>query len=146
MKSRKYRYMEHTADVEYIAYGRTMDECFTNALMALFDTISYKRKISLSRSKTLEFSIKDKARTIEDLLWYTLQDAVTIMDSKGVFGYNVAELKVKEGKGSYSISAKIKGKTKEDRTSKLDVKGVSKYNLKIKKSKGLIKASVVLDV
>src|SRR5271155_1460380 len=91
-----YKYLEHTADVEFVAYGKDMEECFKNAIMALFDTVSYVRAVKLSKPKKVTFLIKDKARTPEDLLWYTLQDAVSITDSKSLFGYDVAKLKIKE--------------------------------------------------
>ncbi len=147
MPSRKrYEYVGHMADVEFIAYGKDDEECFRNAMLALFDTISYKRKLALSKSRVITFAIKDRAKTIEDLLWYMLQDAVSIMDSKRLFGYDVADLKLNEGKGIYTINASIKAKARNAGASKLDVKGVSRYDLKIKRKKSVVEASVVLDV
>ncbi len=147
MGARKpFKYVNHMADVEYIAHGKDVEECFTNALMAMFDTISYKSRVSNSKSANVFINIKDKAKNIEDLLWYTLQDTLSMTDSKGLFAYKVSDLKINESNGSCRINARICAKAKEDRAIKLDVKGVARYNLWIKKKKDGTYASVVLDV
>ena len=145
-KQQPYRYLEHTADVEFVAYGQSTEVCFSNALMALFDTISYKNKVVASKGKVVTISVKDKAKNIEDLLWYMLQDAVSIADSKSLFAYRVQSLKISKSKGGYAIDAKISAKARVERASKLDVKGVSRYNLKVKEMKKGTEATVVLDV
>ncbi|MDE1871094.1 MAG: archease [Candidatus Micrarchaeota archaeon] len=144
--SKKYRFVEHTADVEYIAYGVSVESCFRNALLGMFDTISYTDKASASRSKEESFVVKDSASSIEDLLWYSLQDALSVADSSGIFAYRVSKLRIGRDGGSFSISMTIHGKRKSSAASKLDVKGVSRYNLGIKRAKGGISATVVLDV
>jgi SHS2 domain-containing protein len=141
-----YRFVEHTADVEYIASGMDAESCFSNALMAMFDTISYTKKVSSSRSKSVTIAVKDKAKNIEDLLWYALQDTLSISESKALFAYAIKNIKIVEGKSGYSIKLQIYAKQKEDRMSKLDVKGVSRYNLGVKVTKKGMKATVVLDV
>ncbi len=147
MHSKKqYRFVEHTADVEFVASGKNAEDCFRNALMAMFDTMCYTDKVSSLKSKTITFLVKDRANNIEDLLWYSLQDTLSISDSKRIFAYKASSIKIKEGSKSYSISMKIYGKPKTDKISKLDVKGVSRYNLGIRKTKRGIEATVVLDV
>ena len=145
-RRKKYIYVDHTADVEYIAYGRSIEECFGNAMLALFDTASYVGKVRRSRSKKFSFTIRDRAKTLKELLWYSLQDAVSITDSRRIFGYKVESLKIRKVDGYYSINASVSGKAVEERTSKLSVKGVSRYNLWIKERKQGFEASIVLDV
>ena len=146
MRKEPYRYVEHTADVEYIAFGGDMEKCFANALMAMFDTMTYKSKVSSSKAGGISFLVKDKAKSKEDLLWYLLQDTLSISDSKGIFPFKVQKLKIMEDKGNYKIEAKILAKPKEPVASKLDVKGVSRYNLSVRKARDGIEAVVVLDV
>lgn len=141
----RYKFVGHTADVEYVAYGKTIEECFRNSLIALFDTIAYLKQVRSSKSPIKLFAIKDKARSLEDLLWYALQDSVSLTDSKGLFAYGMKRLKITESNG-YKIDAIILAKAREDRLSKLDVKGVSKYNLKVRRAKEGFEATVVLDV
>ncbi|MGI0100554.1 MAG: archease [Candidatus Micrarchaeaceae archaeon] len=141
-----YRFMEHTADVEYVATGRDVEACFSNALMAMFETISYTDRVAMSRSKRIVFKVKDAASNYGDLLWYTLQDSLSEADSKGLFAYKAASIKITGSEGAYKIAASICSRRKSDETAKLDVKGVSRYNLSVKRSKGSIEARVVLDV
>ena len=141
-----YKYLEHTADVEYVARGKSIEECFANALMAMFDTQSYLGKVSSSKAKGATIEVKDKASTIQDLLWYTLQDALSLSDSRAVFPYKVSSIKISKKGKSYAIYAKMLAKEREDGTSKLDIKGVARYNLSLKQNAGGFEANVVLDV
>jgi SHS2 domain-containing protein len=143
---KNYKYLEHMADVEYVAYGKSLEECFKNALMAMFDTISYINKVEISKSKKVTIVVKDKARNTEDLLWYALQDTLSILDSKSLFAYKVAGIKITQDKGSYKINASVYAKDRLDAHTKLDVKGVARYNLKIKETAKGFEGNVVLDV
>lgn len=143
---RRYKFVEHTADVEFIAFGKDNESCFKNALMAMFDTMSYIDKVVSSKSKNVAIIIKDKAKNIEDLLWYALQDTLSITDANSIFAYKISSLKIKESNGLYTINIRIYGKNKADNLSKLDVKGVSRYNLGIKRTAKGVEATAVLDV
>ena len=141
-----YRYMGHTADVEFLAYGSTLEISFKNALMALFETIAYTKKVSESPSKTHTFALKVKAKSEEELLCYTLQDAISIMDSDSIFAYKVTKLKIRKTEKGYALTASVLTKSRTDRDSKLEIKGVSMYDLKIEKKKGRFTSRVVVDV
>lgn len=143
--ARKFKYVEHTADVEFIAFGKSTNELFSNALYALFDVIAYTKALEKSEGKIIEIRIKEKARSLEDLLWYVLQDALSEVESMSAFAYAVDEIKIKELKGTFSCSALISAKEKVDKYSKLAVKGISKYDMAIKKGE-ILEARVVVDV
>lgn len=143
--SERYKFIEHTADVEFIAYGKTIEELFENALAALFDTMADIKKIEKSKSRTETFRINEMARTLDDLLWFVLQDALSISDAEGLYGYGVKKLNMLSS-GDYVIDLVANARKKEQKLSKLDVKGVSKFDLKIVKTRGGFEASVVLDV
>lgn len=141
-----YRYISHTADVEFLAYGGTLENSFKNALLALFDTISYAGKVSKGSSKTRVFTLREKAKSAEELLWYTLQDALSILDSESLFAYRVSGLRIRKVKTHYTLIAKVYAKNRKDEDSKLDVKGVSMYDLKIERKNGRFVARVAADV
>ena len=141
-----YRYMGHTADVEFLAYGSTLEISFKNALMALFETIAYTKKVSKSESKTQSFALKVKAKSEEELLWYVLQDAISMMGAESLFAYKVMKLKIRKIGKRYALTAKVLAKSRTDRDSKLEIKGVSMYDLKIEKKKGRFTSRVVVDV
>jgi len=146
-KAAGYKYVNHIADVEYIAHGKTLDALFGSAMLALFDTIADLKKISKGKKERKVIKISDKAHTLEDLLWYVLQDALSVADSKGIFLYNIKSIKITKGKnGEFRAKAKVIGIEKEQAYAKLDAKGVSRYDLKIEKKGTMYEASVVLDV
>ena len=144
--SRKYDFIDHTADVEFKAYGKSHEELFKNALLALFDTISDTKKLSKSKAKKKTFTIDENARTEQDLLWFTLQDALSISDAEGLYGYSVRRIRISVSEGEYNIKTVINAKKKDQKLSKFDVKGVSQFDMGIEEENGGIVASVVLDV
>jgi len=146
-KTHGYKYVEHIADVEFIASGKTLDLLFKYALLALFDTSADLKKISNSKKPRKVIQISDSAHTLEDLLWYVLQDALSAADSEGIFLCTVKGIKITKGKnGEFKAKARVVGVEKEQAYAKLDAKGVSRYDLKIEKKGAIYKASVVLDV
>ena len=95
----RYKFVDHIADVEFIAYGRTEEELFSNALAALFETIADTGSLSRSDGRRVRVTVKEEADSLEDLLWYTLQHTLSITESRRVFAYEVAEIKIREEGG-----------------------------------------------
>lgn len=141
----RYKFVDHMADVEFIAYGKTMEELFSNALAALFETSADTAALSKAEERKVKVTVKEKADSLEDLLWYTLQHTLSITESRRVFAYEVAALRIEELDGKVSCELKAYAKEKKDRYSKLAVKGISKYGLKITKGE-MNEATVVVDV
>ncbi len=139
-----YRFIDHTADVEFIAHGKTLEETFRNALLALFGTVADTKKLSKSKTPEKKLVIKERAETLEDLLWFVLQDALSNADARGLF-FHDAKLRIVQNH-TYEIRAECAGRKKEQNLAKLDVKGVSKFDLKVRKLRNGYEASVVLDV
>ncbi|MDE1868425.1 MAG: archease [Candidatus Micrarchaeota archaeon] len=141
-----FRYIEHTADIEFIASGKSLEDTFRNALLALFDTQSDTKKLSKSKGKKKVFTIRDEAPKLEELLWRALQDTLSLTDSEARFGYDASGLKITEKKNGYAFNCRVTTKPQSVELSKLDVKGIAKYDLKVEKKRDGYSASVVLDV
>jgi SHS2 domain-containing protein len=141
-----YRYVNHTADVEFVASGATLECAFKNALLALFDTLSYTKKVSKSDVKTQKFTLKVKAETVDKLLWYALQDAISLLGMKCLFAYKTTGLHIIHKNSDYFLVTQIHAKARRDEDSKLDVKGVSLYDLKVEKKGRKFFARAVVDV
>lgn len=144
--AKKYKYVEHTADIEFVAYGKNLEELFKNALLALFDTTADIKKLSASKTKVATLPINDKARTVDDLLWFALQDALSVADAERVFGFDVKKVKISGEEGEYAINASISAKKIDQKFAKFNVKGVSKFDMNIVETPRGFEASVVLDV
>ncbi len=130
-----YRYIEHTADVEFVAYGDTPEDLFENALLAMFNTVADIRKLAAHKSKASKFEIRAKGDNTEDLVWETLQSALSISEAKGVFAYKVEKPLYKTMHNSKCLfSAICSAKAKDQRFAKLEVKGVSRFDLKFREA------------
>jgi SHS2 domain-containing protein len=141
----RFKFVDHTADIEFIAYGRTEAALFTNALTALFETVADTKALRKAKTKTVRLKIDEKAEKLDELLWYTMQYALSYAESKGVFGYDVASMVVKEKDGVFSCRAEVHAKHKRDEYSRLAAKGIARYEMDVKKGK-VMEARVVIDV
>lgn len=146
----KYKYVDHTADVEFNAFGTNINQLFKNSELALFNIIGDLDKIRNSKLKINEIIIKEFAIDLEDLLWQTLQKSLSILDAKDQFGYNIIKVNIKKSNKNtnrkYCLTLIIKSKERTEKYFELEAKGVSKYNLKITKINNKFISNVVVDV
>jgi SHS2 domain-containing protein len=147
MTSKKgYKYVSHTADVEFVAFGGTIETAFGNAALALFDTIADIKALKKDTGRVYRIKINISANNIEDLLWKMLQYCLSASDSKGLFCYELSKPKIKKNLSKFALSATAFGKKKNVEASELEVKGISKYRLKIARRNNRFRISVVVDV
>ena len=141
-----YGFRSHTADVELVAHGKTLDDAFANAALALFDTSADIAALSKMKSPSKKIKVKDKSSTLEELLWVMLQDALSIADAHSLYCYKVNSMKIKESGKAYSVAAEFSARKADQEHSVIYVKGVSRFDLKVARRKGLFTVRAVLDV
>ncbi len=154
MRGKKYEYVDHTADIEFNAFGGSAEEAFKNSALALFDIISDIKKVKTEKSRTYKIIIKEEAYTLENLLWQFLQSCLSILDAKDRFGFDIYLLKIKIIPGrntKYALSSVVLSKKRTGQYFKLEVKGISKYALKVSNKKKTAKTNffsttVVVDI
>lgn len=146
MSDRGYRFRNHTADVELVAHGKSMEEAFSNAALALFDTSADIDALARAGGRTLHLKVKDSASTPTDLLWVMLQDILSLADSKGVYCYKVGSMSILQSEGRYLLRADFLGRRESPKYSAIYVKGVSRFDLRVTKKGGKVLARAVLDV
>ena len=146
----RYRFMPHTADVRFLAYGDDMAQMLENSILAMFDTQADIRAIGKDveagklASKTIEVS--ENASSERDLLWYILQRVLSELDAIGAYGYGVERIAVVRSEEGFGVSAKILYIDEKVKYSRIYVKGVSGYTLEVKKIGGRYRSSVVIDI
>ncbi len=147
MPGRKgYSFTNHTADVELVARGKTLEEAFRNAALAMFDTSADIAALTRLKGGAKRLNIRERASTLEDLLWAMLQGALSIADAKGVYCYKVDRMLIKESKGGYTIDAQFSARGEKPEYSIIYVKGVSRFDMRVGKTKNGFTARAVLDV
>ncbi len=75
---KRYRILEHTADIGLIAYGATMAEAFVNAAYGLFSIIAELRSVKEVESRKLEISEGNP----DDLLFQWLNSLIYFFDTE----------------------------------------------------------------
>ena len=56
MAMKRFEFIEHTADVGLVAYGKTLAEAFANAAYGMFSIIAGLKTVKETESRTLEIS------------------------------------------------------------------------------------------
>ncbi len=138
-----YEYFDHTADVGIYAYGKTIEELFVNAALALSDQMVNIAHLSSSMVKTLSLS----ATSEEKLLYDFLEEIVYLKDSENIL-FSDFKLKIKKEKGHVSLIATLKGDPINPKKQELrnDVKAITMHLFTIEKINEGYKATVIIDI
>ena len=72
----KFKFLEHTADIKFQAYGKGIEECFVNSAYALKEIITSDRLNPLIKKK-----IKIKGKDLQNLLYKFLEEFLFLVDT-----------------------------------------------------------------
>jgi len=130
-----------TADVAFIAYGKDINELFSNAANAMFEVITDSKKIKPKIIKRIEV----KGNDFESLMFNWLNELLFFVD-KDNFLFSSFEVKIDMKKlllKSNCKGEKIDLKKHEIKTA---VKAATMHLMKIEKVKDIWKTKVILDI
>ena len=116
----KFKFLPHTADRKFQAFGKTLEEVFKNSALALFNII-YDKKISENK----KFKISVKGKDLESLMYNFLEEFLVLIDSKNFLPSKITNLKFDTLKNTPRRGMKIQNR-------KFCIKGINKKNFKIK--------------
>lgn len=135
----KYKFLSHTADAKFQAFGRTIEEAFENSALALKETIS-KLKIKEKQEKKIGVNGRD----FESLLYNFLEEFLYFLDAEDFLPSKIKNIKIDKTK--FKLKATISGDKASSYKFSNKVKAVT-YNEMFVKQKGKNWTSqVVLDV
>lgn len=135
---KKFEFLEHTADIKFRAYGKTISEMFENSALAITNIMS-KDKVKPKISKT----IKIEGENIESLMYTFLEEILFLVDTED---FLVASCKVKVDEKNNKLEAKIKGDDIKKYKTGLDVKAVTYNEMFVKKERKEWVVQIVVDV
>jgi len=133
-----YRFLEHIADVEFLAEGPTIEEMFISAANALNETIRGDIKILEQKEKSFEVEGKDK----ESLLHNFLEEFLFLLDSEDFLAARIKSIKIDGNK----LKCVVVGDSAERYKFTNDVKAVTYNDMFIREKNGKFECQVVLDV
>ncbi len=136
-----FEYLEHTADLKFVARGKTLEECFENSAYAVFSAI-----LNLDTVGTeLKTHVKLEAKNLENLLHDFLSELLFRFYTKK-FIPKKFKIKIKKQGGLYLLNSEILGETvKKKHKPELEVKAVTYHEFFVEKRNGFWIAQVVCD-
>lgn len=142
----RFKYLPHTADIEFIAYGKNLEETIETSALAMLSAIIDQKKLNKVKAREKSILISEKADTVENLVWFTLQDIISKRDELDLnaFRFSVSKLENKEGK--FKLAGRLFYKDAKPDYTLLDIKAVTPHDLRVSKTKKGYSINIVADV
>jgi len=145
----RYKFLEHTADIKFQAFGKSLEKCFENAGYALVNIICKSPVKGVDRKK-----IRVKGRDRESLLYNFLEEILYLLDVGGFLVGEIKNLKIVgvsksvKGKKYYNLelTAEVLGDSVENYETEGDVKAITYNSMFVKKDGKRLVCQVVVDV
>ncbi|MFT4260864.1 MAG: archease [Candidatus Woesearchaeota archaeon] len=88
-----FEFFDHTADVKFRAYGKDLEEAFSNAALATFQVMTEVSKVKDLEEK--EIFVKSSSN--EALLFDFIDELIFLLDTEGFLLSKVNKLSIKNG-------------------------------------------------
>jgi SHS2 domain-containing protein len=139
---RQYEILPHTADGKFRAYGRTLEEAFANAALAMASLMWDWRTIKPEIAHDIRASGRDR----EQLLVNFLGEIIYLLDTQRFLLAGVDRPRILEEGGVWSLEAVVSGDSLSDRYEIYGgVKAVTYNDLKIEDG-DRVTVQVVVDM
>jgi SHS2 domain-containing protein len=141
LTQKNYEYFDHTADIGIRAYGKTLNEAFENAALAMFDTITVIENIT----EVGEYKIQLASNDLEQLLVDWLSELLYVHETERVL---LCRFKVDVDHEKYKLVANAYGEKLDlsKHTYKTEVKAVTYHKLEVTRRNERWCVQVVLDI
>jgi len=141
-----YRYLEGltSADIAFEATGKTVEEMFESAGVAVLGTMVRDPKNIKPKIKK---DIAKKAPTIEKLLFDFLDELIFLKDAEQMF-FSEFKAKISGKEGAYSLTVEALGEKIDPKTHDIviDAKAVTMHKFEVKQTGKGWRAQVIIDV
>lgn len=140
----RFKFFKHTADVEFEAYGKTIEEAFENAAIALQEVMVNTKKVELKITKEISTESED----MKSLLYDFLEKFLIFHDAENLVFGKIRIIKIWKSADKWKIEARAMGeefdeKKHEPRTV---VKAVTYFDMDIGRKDSQFFVHVVLDI
>jgi SHS2 domain-containing protein len=138
----RYRFLEHTADAKFQAFGKTLEDAFCNAALATASLMWDWEEIEQNVKHPVEIEGKD----LMQLLCSFLEEIIYLLDSRSFLLGFPDNIKIEQKKSRYTLKALFKGDNFTDKYKIYgDVKAIT-YNEMEVESNDRFMVQVVVDM
>jgi len=148
IKMKPFEYLEHTADVKFRARGRSLEEVFENAALAMLGAMIDPSTVRLDETWTVE----TESESLEDLLYRWLSEILYLFEVE-LAVFSKFEVALEESEAGWRLSGRIGGERVDPKRHlfETEVKAVTLHQFEIKREAveegdDIWTAQVVLDV
>mgnify|MGYP001172713301 CR=1 FL=1 len=78
MMENKFKFLPHTSEIKFKAWGKTLNEAFENSVLAFAEFVANENKLKASKGKVVTISGDDR----ESLLYNFLEELISLIDSE----------------------------------------------------------------
>ena|SRR3989344_1022746 len=136
--NRRYKFLEHTADIKFQAFGKSLNRAFENSAIAMFRAMTNER-IRAKNKKIIKIDGRDK----ESLLYNFLEELIFLLDTENFF---LSKIKVSIDAENQKLTADLFGDDVKKYQPHIDIKAVTYSEMFVKQERGKWVCQVVLDV
>ena len=135
----KFKFLEHTADAKFQAFGNTLKEVFENSALALFK-ILYDKKVKEEKIHKIQV----KGNDLENLMYNFLEEFLILFDSENFLPGRIKSLELDEK--NFRIKAEIIGDDVKNYKASTHIKAITYNEMFVKKGKNKWISQVVVDI
>ena len=135
----KYKFLEHTADIKFQAFGKTLEKVFENSARAVIKSI-HDKKIKKTQTKP----IKVKGKDFESLLYNFLEEIIVLLDTNNFLCSRVKNIKINKEK--FELTADLIGDDSSKYKIETHVKAVTLSEMFVKQEGKKWVVQVVVDI
>jgi len=142
--SKRFEFLEHTADVYVVAYGMNLEEAFENAALATFETMTETEKVESKVEDSIEVEGYDEYA----LLYNWLEELLIKFETTENLYCKFEISKIEKNPDGFKLSAKIWGEpfNPEKHPQKVGIKAVTYHQMEILKKPKMVTVKFILDI
>ena len=140
--SRDFEFLEHVADLRFMAYGKSLNDCFQNSAKAMFSAISDLKSIDEKDLKRIALEAED----LEVLLYDFLSELLFLFETRGLL-FKKFHVSIDRNKG-YRLKAELYGEkfNPKKHEIKTEIKAVTYHEMLIERRNKEWVAEVLCDI
>jgi SHS2 domain-containing protein len=139
-RGKKFRFLDHTADLGILVFGGDLEELFTNAGEAFFTIITDLRRVRESTERI----IRVESTNLEDLMVNWLGELLYLHDVDGLLFKSFSIDELRDG----TMKARARGEAFHEgrHVIKTEIKAVTYHQIEVKEEKGRWRARIIFDL
>ena len=143
-KTGKFEFLEHTADVYIAAHGKTLEEAFENAALAMFEVMTDTETVSPDMEDSVEVEAEDEYA----LLYSWLEALLVKFETQNLLYSKFQISSIAETTEGFKIKATVWGEkfNMEKHTQRVGVKAVTYHRMEIIKEIEKVTLEFILDI